>query len=282
MKVVVQKFGGTCVDSEPNQLITAERIMEARDRGLHPIVVVSAMGRAGQPYSTVEMVNLVRRIHPDIEARELDLLMSCGEIISTVAMAHLLKTKGYETIAFSGGQAGIGIIFSKRIGLKFAGPNYIALHRVHRAHRRPSRQNEHILVIKDLIRNARVLVGNQGLARSSIQGLKRLSRLQQGVDPILHGRERSPGRRRSRDRGERPRPQKQAVEGVTGSAASTASFASRPAIFGARRNSDLARSVPEKRSISRIVARRTRATSTATATGPRRPADGACCAIALR
>ena len=107
MKVVVQKFGGTCVDSEPNQLITAERIMEARDRGLHPIVVVSAMGRAGQPYSTVEMVNLVRRIDPDIEARELDLLMSCGEIISTVAMAHLLKAKGYETIAFSGGQAGL-------------------------------------------------------------------------------------------------------------------------------------------------------------------------------
>ena len=107
MKVVVQKFGGTCVDSEPNQLITAERIMEARDRGLHPIVVVSAMGRAGQPYSTVEMVNLVRRIDPDIEARELDLLMSCGEIISTVAMAHLLKMKGYATIAFSGGQAGL-------------------------------------------------------------------------------------------------------------------------------------------------------------------------------
>ena len=107
MKVVVQKFGGTCVESEQNQLITAERIMEARDRGLHPIVVVSAMGRQGQPYSTVELVSTVRRIHPDIEPRELDLLMSCGEIISTVAMAHLLRTKGYETIALSGGQAGL-------------------------------------------------------------------------------------------------------------------------------------------------------------------------------
>ena len=29
MKVVVQKFGGTCVESEENQLVTAERIMEA-------------------------------------------------------------------------------------------------------------------------------------------------------------------------------------------------------------------------------------------------------------
>jgi len=107
MKVVVQKFGGSCVESEENQLVTAERIMEARDRGIYPVVVVSAMGRQGQPYSTAELVSTVRRIHPDIEPRELDLLMSCGEIISTVAMAHLLRTKGYETIALSGGQAGL-------------------------------------------------------------------------------------------------------------------------------------------------------------------------------
>ena len=107
MKVVVQKFGGTCGESEPNQLLSAERIMEARDRGLHPVVVVSAMGRAGQPYSTVELVNAVRHIDPHIQPRELDLLMSCGEIISTVAMATLLRTKGYDTIAFSGGQAGL-------------------------------------------------------------------------------------------------------------------------------------------------------------------------------
>jgi aspartate kinase len=107
MKVVVQKFGGTCVESEPNQQITAERIMEAHDRGLHPVVVVSAMGREGQPYSTMDLVKTVGRIDPHIEPRELDLLMSCGEIISTVAMAHLLRTKGYETTALSGGQAGL-------------------------------------------------------------------------------------------------------------------------------------------------------------------------------
>jgi aspartate kinase len=65
------------------------------------------MGRQGQPYSTAELVATVRRIHPDIQPRELDLLMSCGEIISTVAMAHLLSTKGYETLALTGGQAGL-------------------------------------------------------------------------------------------------------------------------------------------------------------------------------
>lgn len=107
MKVVVQKFGGTCVESEANQLVTAERIMEAKDRGLHPVVVVSAIGREGQPYSTAELVKLVQRIDPVIEPRDLDLLMSCGEIISTVAMAHVLRTKGYDSIALSGGQAGL-------------------------------------------------------------------------------------------------------------------------------------------------------------------------------
>ncbi len=107
MKVIVQKFGGTCIESEANQLLSAERIMEAKDKDLHPVVVVSAMGRQGQPYSTAEFVSMVRRIDPDIQPRELDLLMSCGEIISTVAMAHLLRSKGYETVALSGGQAGL-------------------------------------------------------------------------------------------------------------------------------------------------------------------------------
>lgn len=104
---MVQKFGGTCTESHEHQLLAAERIMECRDQGLWPVAVISAMGREGQPYSTAELVKLVRQIHPKIEPRELDLLMSCGEIISTVAMAHLLKSKGYDTIALSGGQAGL-------------------------------------------------------------------------------------------------------------------------------------------------------------------------------
>ena len=107
VNVVVQKFGGTCTESPAHQLLAAERIMECRDQGLWPVAVISAMGREGQPYSTAELVKLVRQIHPKIEPRELDLLMSCGEIISTVAMAHLLKSKGYDTIALSGGQAGL-------------------------------------------------------------------------------------------------------------------------------------------------------------------------------
>lgn len=107
MKVVVHKFGGTCVESEESQLLSAERIMESKDQGLYPVVVVSAAGRLGQPYSTAELVSMVTHINPRISPRELDLLMSCGEIISTVALAHLLSAKGYDTVALSGGQAGL-------------------------------------------------------------------------------------------------------------------------------------------------------------------------------
>jgi len=130
MRVVVQKFGGKCVEPGGNELITAERIMEARDGGLSPVVVVSAMGRelrdwneeiealVRKPegarrlalahfYSTAELVRLVSEIDPIIEPRELDMLMSCGEIISTVRLAHLLKSKGYVTMALTGGQVGL-------------------------------------------------------------------------------------------------------------------------------------------------------------------------------
>lgn len=106
MKVVVQKFGGGCVEEE-NQDLTAERIMEAKDVDLMPVIVVSAMGRRGNPYSTPDLYELAHKISPNIEPRELDLLMSCGEILSTARMAHLLRSKGYETIALTGGQVGL-------------------------------------------------------------------------------------------------------------------------------------------------------------------------------
>lgn len=130
MRVIVQKYGGKCVEPGGNELVTAERIVETRDRGHFPVVVVSAMGRELRDpqavidkliqrphewrdvvlahfYSTAELVRLVREIDPEIEARELDMLMSCGEIISTVRLAHLLKALGHSTVALSGGQVGL-------------------------------------------------------------------------------------------------------------------------------------------------------------------------------
>lgn len=107
MKLIVQKFGGTSVATPEGREKAIERVLEAKERGFAPVVVVSAMGRNGAPYATDTLINLVREIDRDVEARELDLLTACGEIISSVVMAQSIKAKGYPATALTGGQAGI-------------------------------------------------------------------------------------------------------------------------------------------------------------------------------
>ncbi len=106
--IVVQKFGGTSVATPEAREQAARKAIEARYRGQFPVLVVSAIGRKGAPYHTDTLIELGREIDPDIEPRELDLLMACGEIISTVVMAATIKAMSrLETVALTGGQAGI-------------------------------------------------------------------------------------------------------------------------------------------------------------------------------
>ncbi len=83
------------------------KIKEAIDLGYAVVVVVSAMGRYGAPYATDTLINLAKEIYPDPNPRELDLLMMCGELISTVVMVQTLRRHGIDAKAFTGGQAGI-------------------------------------------------------------------------------------------------------------------------------------------------------------------------------
>ncbi|HHY98512.1 MAG TPA: aspartate kinase [Firmicutes bacterium] len=107
MRIIVQKFGGTSVSTPALRAKAAERVIEAKRQGYSPVVVVSAMGRAGEPYATDTLLNLIREVSPDADARHQDLLISCGEVISSVIMALTLKAKGYPAIALTGAQAGI-------------------------------------------------------------------------------------------------------------------------------------------------------------------------------
>lgn len=108
-EVVVMKFGGTSVATPEARATSALKVIAARERGLRPVVVVSAIGRRGAPYATDTLVNLLREIDPATEPdpRELDLMIACGEILSAVIFAHTLKTMGVPGQAFRGGQAGI-------------------------------------------------------------------------------------------------------------------------------------------------------------------------------
>lgn len=108
MKPIVMKFGGTSVRSAEQRQCAAERVCEAKRNGFDPVVVVSAMGRKGEPYATDTLISLVDEIDPDVAPREKDMLMACGEIISTVIMAHLIRhVGGMPTVALTGGQAGM-------------------------------------------------------------------------------------------------------------------------------------------------------------------------------
>ena len=118
------KFGGTSVATPEARMASALRVVQAKEQGYQPVVVVSAIGRRGAPYATDTLLGLLREIDPSVEpeARETDMLIACGEILSAVVFAHTLKTLGHAAAAYRGGQAGIrtdGVYGNARIvGIK--------------------------------------------------------------------------------------------------------------------------------------------------------------------
>lgn len=107
MRIIIQKFGGTSVATHAQRQILADRVTEAVRRGYRTVVVVSAMGREGEPYATDTLIQMAGQACPTIPPRELDLIASCGEILSAVVVAAALKNRDLDAIALTGGQAGI-------------------------------------------------------------------------------------------------------------------------------------------------------------------------------
>ncbi|WP_054635341.1 aspartate kinase [Thalassobacillus sp. C254] len=106
MKVVVQKFGGTSVRNEEVRRQAAHHVKEAVENGYKVIVVVSAMGRKGDPYATDTLLSLVNGNDSFADVREKDLLVSCGEVISSVVFTDLLQSLNVKASAVTGAQAG--------------------------------------------------------------------------------------------------------------------------------------------------------------------------------
>ncbi len=107
MKIVIQKFGGTSLQNTEIRNKAAEHVSSAIREGLTPVVVVSAMGRNGDPYATDTLLQTAETIFKNISPREKDLIMSCGELISAVVMVQTLKQKNIDAVALNGMQTGI-------------------------------------------------------------------------------------------------------------------------------------------------------------------------------
>ncbi len=102
MALIVQKYGGTSVANAERIKSVARRIAAAKEKGDQIVVVVSAMGD-----TTDELIELAYQVSEQPSGRELDVLLSTGEIVSSTLLAMALRNMGYEAISLSGAQAGI-------------------------------------------------------------------------------------------------------------------------------------------------------------------------------
>jgi len=100
--VIVQKYGGSSVADADRIRHVAMRVARRRREGNAMAVVVSAMGD-----TTDDLIELARQISSRPSARELDVLMSTGEIVSSTLLAMALRELGEEAISLTGMQAGI-------------------------------------------------------------------------------------------------------------------------------------------------------------------------------
>ena len=103
MGIVVQKYGGSSVATAERLRAVARRILRRRECGDRLVVVVSAMGD-----TTDELIALAQQMTSRPGARELDLLLSTGEIVSSALLAMALKEMDCPAVALTGPQAGIG------------------------------------------------------------------------------------------------------------------------------------------------------------------------------
>ncbi len=102
MALVVQKYGGSSVDSAERIKKVAERIVETRNAGNEVVVVVSAMGDTSD-----ELLELAGEVSPEPHQRELDMLLTAGERISNALVAMAVHALGVDARSFTGSQAGV-------------------------------------------------------------------------------------------------------------------------------------------------------------------------------
>ena len=102
MNIIVQKYGGTSVESKEKMEKICENIISYKLKNSKLVVVVSAQGK-----TTDELLKKAGDYTTIQSKRELDLLLSTGEIQSASLLSMMLNEKGFESVALTGQQAGI-------------------------------------------------------------------------------------------------------------------------------------------------------------------------------
>ena len=102
MSLIVQKFGGTSVGSVERIEQVAEKVAEFRADGHSVVVVVSAM--SGE---TNRLIALAHEVQERPVAREMDVLISTGEQVTTALLSMALNKRGVKAKSYNGSQVRI-------------------------------------------------------------------------------------------------------------------------------------------------------------------------------
>jgi len=100
--LVVQKYGGTSVADLEKITNIARRIVSYRERGDRVVVVVSAM--SGE---TDRLLNLAQSVDKFPDEREVDVLISTGEQVTSALLAIVLKSMLCDAVSIQGHQVRI-------------------------------------------------------------------------------------------------------------------------------------------------------------------------------
>lgn len=113
MAIVVQKFGGSSLADVEHIGHVADLVGASARAGQKLIVVVSAMGK-----TTEGLLDTARRVanhqsaaplphRGELPRRELDMLVTSGERVSTALLSIALHARGVRAVSLTGSQAGI-------------------------------------------------------------------------------------------------------------------------------------------------------------------------------
>ena len=103
MSLIVQKFGGSSVADAEGVKRVARRVVDTQKAGNDVVVVVSAMGD-----TTDELLDLAAEVTSNVvPSRELDMLLTAGERISTAVLSMAVNDLGAKAQSFTGSQAGM-------------------------------------------------------------------------------------------------------------------------------------------------------------------------------
>lgn len=103
--MIVQKFGGIAMKNKDMRAYCMKHIQAALQKHRKIVVVVSAIGRLGDPYATDSLISLSKGFSTDSIAK--DLIASCGEVIAASVLSAELNHFGIQNQILHGQQTGI-------------------------------------------------------------------------------------------------------------------------------------------------------------------------------